>query len=88
MNPFRKKQVVSAVLEALAMADGYPLAEEVVRSYARDLVKPPVNDEEWADVLADMEHGKFITRVPSKFDDELVQYTIAERGDALRKSQG
>ena len=88
MNPFRKKHVVAAVLEALAMADGYPLAEEVVRSYARDLVKPPVPDAEWADVLADMEQGKYITRVPSKFDDELVQYTLAERGDALRKSQG
>jgi hypothetical protein len=88
MSAFRKKHVMSAVLEALAMADGYPLAADVMRSYARDLVKPPVTDEEWAAVLVEMENGKFITRVPSKFDDELVQFTIAERGEALRQSQG
>lgn len=87
MNPFRKKQIVSAVLEALAMAQGYPLANEVLRSYARDLVKPPVTDAEWKDVVDEMESKDYIAKVESKFDDELEQYTLTERGDALRKSQ-
>jgi len=87
MNPFRKKQVVGAVLEALAMADGYPLAVDVVRSYVRDLVKPPVSDAEWRACVDEMARQGFIARVESKFDAELEQYTLTERGDALLKSQ-
>lgn len=88
MNPFRKKQVMGAVLEALAMADGYPLAVDVVRAYVRDLVKPPVGDEEWRACVDEMDRQGFIARVESKFDAELEQYTLTERGDALMKSQG
>jgi hypothetical protein len=87
MNPFRKKQVMAAVLEALAMADGYPLAVEVLRSYVRDLVKPPVSDEEWRACVDEMAKREYIARVESKFDAELEQYTLTERGDALMKSQ-
>jgi len=87
MNVFRKKQVVAAVLEALSMADGYPLAVEVLRSYVRDLVKPPVSDEEWRACVDEMAKNGFIARVDSKFDPDLEQYTITERGDALRQSQ-
>jgi hypothetical protein len=87
MNPFRKKHVVAAVLEALAMADGYPLAVDVVRSYVRDLVKPPVSDEEWRACVDELAKRELIAHVPSKFDPELEQYTITERGEALRQSQ-
>ena len=87
MNPFRKKQVVRAVLEALQMADGYPLAVEVIRSYASDLLKPPVTDAEWAASIQEMAEKSLIARVESKFDTELEQYTITERGDALLESQ-
>jgi len=87
MNPFRKKQVVAAALDALALADGYPLAADVLRSYVRDLVKPPVTDDEWATLLPDLQGDNLIALVPCKFDKELVQYTLTERGDALIKSQ-
>ncbi len=87
MNPFRKKQVTGAVLEALKLAEGYPLAVEVMRTYARDLVKPPVTDVEWSTAITTMEKNSLIARVESKFDADLEQYTITERGDALLKSQ-
>ena len=69
------------------MADGYPLAVDVLRGYARDLVKPPVSDAEWQAVVDEMGSKDYIAKVESKFDEELEQYTLTERGDALRKSQ-
>jgi hypothetical protein len=66
------------------MADGYPLADSVVRSYLQDLVKPPLKDAEWKDMVEDALKNKLIVTVPSKLDDELVQYTITERGQAVK----
>jgi hypothetical protein len=85
MDPFRKKKATTALLEALEMADGYPLADSVVRSYLRDLVKPPMKDAEWKDLIDDALQHELIATVPSKLDDELVQYTITERGQAVKR---
>jgi hypothetical protein len=86
MDPFRKKKATTALLEALEMADGYPLADAVLRSYLRDLVKPPMTDAEWKDLIDDAVSHDLIVTVPSKLDDELVQYAITERGQAVKRN--
>ena len=68
------------------MADGYPLADSVLRSYLRDLVKPPMKDAEWRDLTDDAIAHDLIVAVPSKLDDELVQYAITERGQAVKRN--
>jgi hypothetical protein len=86
MDPFRKKKATLALLEALEMADGYPLADAVLRTYLRDLVKPPMKDAEWKDLTNDAIANDLIVHVPSKLDDELVQYAITERGQAVKRN--
>jgi hypothetical protein len=86
MDPFRKKKATTALLEALEMADGYPLADAVLRSYLGDLVKPPLGNSEWRDLIDDALCHKLISQVPSKLDDELVQYAITERGQAVKRN--
>jgi Cys-tRNA synthase (O-phospho-L-seryl-tRNA:Cys-tRNA synthase) len=83
MDPFRKKKARHALLEALEMADGYPLADSVLRSYLQDLVKPPLKDAEWKDLTADALKNDLIVQVPNKLDPEILQYTITERGQAV-----
>jgi Cys-tRNA synthase (O-phospho-L-seryl-tRNA:Cys-tRNA synthase) len=83
MDPFRKKKARHALLEALEMADGYPLADSVLSSYLQDLVKPPIKDAEWKDLVANALNNELIVQVPNKLDPEIVQYTITERGQAV-----
>lgn len=86
MDIFRKKKATRGLLEALEMADGYPLADAVVRSYLQDLVKPPMKDAEWKDLTADALKNDLMVLVPSKLDPELVQYAITERGQAMKRN--
>jgi hypothetical protein len=86
MDLFRKKKATAALLEALEMADGYPLADEVVRSYVKDLVKPPLKDAEWDTLVAAALDADLIAKVPSKLDADLTQYTITERGQAVKRN--
>ncbi len=86
MDPFRKKKARRALLEALEMADGYPLADSVLRNYLQDLVKPPMKDTEWKDLIADALQNDLIVQVPNKLDDELVQYAITERGQSVKRN--
>jgi len=86
MDQFRKKKATHALLEALEMADGYPLEESVLRSYLLDLVKPPMKDAEWQGLIEDAMLTDLIVQVPSKLDAELVQYTITERGQSVKRN--
>ena len=83
MDTLRKRKATTALLQALALADGYPLADVVVRSHASDYVKPALTDEEWQALTQTCLNGNMIRKVPSKLDEDLVQYTITERGEAI-----
>lgn len=83
---FRKKRARFSLLEALEMADGYPLAVEVLRSYVSDMIKPPMRDAEWNDLIEAAWADDLISQVPSKLDKELVQYAITERGQAVKRN--
>jgi Cys-tRNA synthase (O-phospho-L-seryl-tRNA:Cys-tRNA synthase) len=86
VDVFRKKRATAAMLEALEMADGYPLAEDVLRGYLKDMVKPPIKDAEWKEITQEALAHDLMVRVPSKLDDDLVQFAITERGQALRRN--
>ena len=86
MDPFRKKKATFALLEALEMADGWPLADGVLRSYVSDMLKPPMKDAEWDALIASAKGEELIATVPSKLDKELVQYAITERGQAIKRN--
>ena len=83
---FRKKKATAAMLEALELADGYPLAADVLRGYLKDMVKPPLKDAEWTEITTEALAHDLIVKVPSKLDDDLVQYAITERGQAVRRN--
>jgi hypothetical protein len=86
MEAFRKKRAMSALLDALEAADGYPVEDGVLRSYVSDLIKPPLRDAEWAGMTDEALKNDLMAKVPNRLDDELVQYTITERGQAVRRN--
>jgi hypothetical protein len=86
MEAFRKKRAMHALLDALEAADGYPVEVGVLRSYVSDLVKPPLRDDEWETMTGDALKNDLMAKVPNKLDGELVQYTITERGQAVKRN--
>jgi hypothetical protein len=86
MEVFRKKRAMHALLEALDAADGYPVEDGVLRSYVSDLVKPPLKDSEWNGMTGDALKNDLIAKVPNKLDGDLIQYTITERGQAVKRN--
>lgn len=85
-DPIRTKVVRQTVLEALSMAHGYALPDVTLRNHASALVRPPMGDEEWKITLDWLETNNHVARVASDFDDELVQWSITERGRTLLKT--
>ena len=79
-NPARTVTVRKTLLETLAFAHGYALAETTLKSQIDALVRPPVSDDEWKVALHWMQLQQLITQVESDLDETLVQYAITERG--------
>lgn len=82
----RTKQVRRAILDALKLANGYALEVEALRQHVGDLLRPPVSDEEWALHIDWLETQCHIVRIPSAIDDQLIQFSITERGRVLLQS--
>lgn len=82
----RKKLVRQTVLEALSMAHGYALPDVTLRNHANALLRPPIDDEEWKQTMDWLETNDHVAKVPSDFDDELIQWSITERGRTLLKT--
>lgn len=79
----RTKLIRQTVLEALTMAHGYALPEEMLRRHVDGLMRPPISADEWELTTGWLETNKHITRVASDFDESLVQWSITERGRTL-----
>ena len=45
-----------------------------------------MKDAEWKDLIADTLNNDLIVQVPNKLDAELLQYTITERGQAVKRN--
>lgn len=84
-NPFRKKQATQSLLDTLELAGSYPLEVSVVRNHLKDMVKPQLSDKEWDELITSALNQDLIVQVPSKLDSELIQYTITERGQSLKR---
>lgn len=84
-NPLRKTTLLRTFLEQLNHAKGYAVPEVALRPQVDGLMRPPTSDEEWKDAVTWLEAGirQAIQRIPSDFDEELVQWTITERGRVL-----
>ena len=82
----RTKLVRQTVLEALSMAHGYALPDETLRRHVDSLMRPPLTGEEWKLTMDWLETNNHCARVPSDMDDELVQWSITERGRTLLKT--
>lgn len=86
IDAVRKKLVRQTVLEALSMAHGFALPEATLRNHVSALLRPYVTNEEWEETIQWLETNNYMARVPSDFDDELVQWSITERGRTLLKT--
>lgn len=79
----RTKLIRQTVLGALAMAHGYALPDETLHQHVDALMRPPLSETEWEQTTGWLETNNHIVRVPSDFDEKLVQWSITERGRTL-----
>lgn len=86
IDPIRKKLVRQTVLEALSMAHGFALPETTLRNHVSALLRPYVTHEEWEATTVWLEVNGYMARIPCDFDNELVQWSITERGRTLLKT--
>lgn len=84
--PQRTKQLRRAVLQALAPAHPYALAEDVLRGFVNDLLAPPLTAAEWSALLAWMDGGGFARRVAGALDPDAPEWVITELGRSLLES--
>lgn len=82
----RTKLIRQTVLEALSMAHGYALPDETLLLHVDALMRPPLAGEEWPITMDWLETNNHVARVASDFDEELVQWSITERGRTLLKT--
>jgi hypothetical protein len=86
MSPVRKKQVRRAILETLEMAKGYALESGALEMHVNDLLRPPVDSDEWKDAINFLGLGEYIRIVNNDFDTTMKQWCITERGKTLLRS--
>lgn len=86
MNPFRTKQIRRAILETLVMARGYAIENLTLKEHVNDLLRPPVEHDEWKDAINFLALGEYVSRVSEDADTTLVQWTITARGKTLLAS--
>lgn len=84
-NPMRKVTGLRTILEQLNHALGYAVPEVALRPQVDGLLRPSSTDEEWEAWTAELAGSQrnAIKKVPSDFDEDLVQWTITERGRVL-----
>lgn len=85
-SPVRKKQVRRAILETLEMAKGYALEQGALEMHVNDLLRPPVEHEEWKESINFLGLGEYIRIVNNDFDTTMKQWCITERGKTLLRS--
>lgn len=82
-SPLRTKQIRRAILETLQMAGGYALESEVLQRHVDDLLRPPLQPDEWKAEIEWLGLNEHIRRVTEDMDPGLVQWTITTRGKTL-----
>ncbi|MDP3851974.1 MAG: hypothetical protein Q8Q59_15840 [Luteolibacter sp.] len=80
INPMRRKQIIRALLDALAMAGGYALEDSLLFGFVNDLVKPPLENEERTVITKFCDDEGWIRLVPDSMDPGLKQWVITELG--------
>jgi hypothetical protein len=82
-SPFRLKQIRRSILETLSMAGGYALEGEALQRHVDDLLRPPLQPDEWTAQITWLSENEHIRRVTEDMDATLVQWTITARGKTL-----
>ncbi|MEO5713001.1 MAG: hypothetical protein ABIT37_05895 [Luteolibacter sp.] len=82
-SPLRTKQIRRAILETLQMAGGYALESEVLQRHVDDLLRPPLQPNEWNTQINWLGQNEHVRRVTEDMDPTLIQWTITTRGKTL-----
>ena len=85
MNPLRKRLAKQNLLQALVWADGFAVPEATLRPHVDAMVRPPLKDAEWADLITDLSTGEYplIKQIPDELDPKLIQWAITARGKTV-----
>jgi hypothetical protein len=86
MKPFTKQRAIIAILETLHHCGGYALETHVLQQHVSDLIKPPIADDVWSELINELVDKHLIVAVDHDLDDTLVQYALTGKGKAVLAS--